>query len=376
MKQGIFLIQPDGKLVEMREQPYDSENLLQELLAQYPNLLGSSQETSDRKNSWLLIKREMGIPDQSNASNRWSLDHLFVDINAIPTLVEVKRSTDTRIRREVVGQMLDYAANAIIHWPVERIQSEYQATAEKQNQDPDSVLQEFLGNEIDPGSFWAKVKTNLQAGNIRLIFIADEIPKELRRIIEYLNEQMDPTEVLGIEIRQFVGKNVKSLVPEVIGQTLGAEVRKSSSGRKGRWDEASFFETIEKRGNQKESAFARMLYQWGISRGLRVDWGSGTSDGAFYLMFDHDGKSFYTFCVRMGWQKSYIQLQFAKLDGVFASIAKKRELASEIAKATGLLIPEKKLDKYPSIFLPQINEKQLEQLLSVFDWYLNELRKS
>jgi hypothetical protein len=33
------------------------------------------------------------------------------DQNAVPTLVEVKRSSDTRIRREVVGQMLDYAAN-------------------------------------------------------------------------------------------------------------------------------------------------------------------------------------------------------------------------------------------------------------------------
>jgi len=28
-------------------------------------------------------------------------------------VVEVKRGTDTRIRREVVGQMLDYAANAV-----------------------------------------------------------------------------------------------------------------------------------------------------------------------------------------------------------------------------------------------------------------------
>ena len=32
----------------------------------------------------------------------------------MPTLVEVKRSSDTRIRREVVGQMLHYAANAVV----------------------------------------------------------------------------------------------------------------------------------------------------------------------------------------------------------------------------------------------------------------------
>ncbi|MCO6480232.1 MAG: hypothetical protein J5I94_26570 [Phaeodactylibacter sp.] len=49
------------------------------------------------------------------------MDHLFVDQDAIPTLVEVKRSTDTRIRREVVGQILDYAANAALFWPIERL---------------------------------------------------------------------------------------------------------------------------------------------------------------------------------------------------------------------------------------------------------------
>ncbi len=36
---GIFLIQDSGDLVEMREAPYDSEDLLQNLLEKYPKLL-------------------------------------------------------------------------------------------------------------------------------------------------------------------------------------------------------------------------------------------------------------------------------------------------------------------------------------------------
>jgi hypothetical protein len=39
----------------------------------------------------------------------------------VPTLVEVKRRADTRIRREVVGQMLDYAANGVVYWPLEQL---------------------------------------------------------------------------------------------------------------------------------------------------------------------------------------------------------------------------------------------------------------
>ena len=46
---GIFVIQHDGGLVEMTEASYDSEDLLQELLAKYPKLLaGDQMESSNR----------------------------------------------------------------------------------------------------------------------------------------------------------------------------------------------------------------------------------------------------------------------------------------------------------------------------------------
>jgi len=35
---------------------------------------------------------------------RWLLDHVFLDREAVPRLVEVRQSSDTRIQREVVGQ--------------------------------------------------------------------------------------------------------------------------------------------------------------------------------------------------------------------------------------------------------------------------------
>ena len=44
-----------------------------------------------------------------------------------------------------------------------------------------------------------------------------------QRIIEFLNEQMNPAEVIGIEVRQFVGGSVRTLVPRVIGQTARAQ---------------------------------------------------------------------------------------------------------------------------------------------------------
>ena len=77
MTQGIFLIQSDGSLLELKEEPYNSESLLQELLAKYPKILAGNQPNIDHPHRWLLIKREMGIPDGENLGDRWSLDHLF-----------------------------------------------------------------------------------------------------------------------------------------------------------------------------------------------------------------------------------------------------------------------------------------------------------
>jgi hypothetical protein len=75
----MFLIQDDGQLVEMEEQPYPSEDRLQELLANYPNLLVGDQIDSDNPRRWLLISREASLPSEENGTPRWSVDHLFLD---------------------------------------------------------------------------------------------------------------------------------------------------------------------------------------------------------------------------------------------------------------------------------------------------------
>lgn len=229
MSGGIYLVQDDGGLVEMTEQPYGTEDLLQKLLADYPNLLAGDQIDSSAPRRWLLIAREVSLASEEDGSGRWSVDHLFLDQDAVPTIVEVKRSTDTRIRREVVGQMLDYAANAVVYWPVEDLRSRFRENGE----DPEQDLADFLQDpDTDAEEFWRKVKTNLQAGKVRLIFVADEIPAELRRVVEFMNGQMDPAEVLAVEIKQYVGRNLKTLVPRVIGQTVEAQQKKSGSVKK------------------------------------------------------------------------------------------------------------------------------------------------
>lgn len=206
MKRRIFLLHDEGGLRELVEEGFASEDFLQRLLADHPHLLAGDQMDEQNPRRWLLVCREAGIPDREEGPDRWSLDHLFLDQEGVPTLVEVKRASDTRLRREVLGQMLDYAANCLAYWPVERLQALYEAECVRRGVDAEERLREVLDDQAaDIESFWQRVKTNLEAKRIRMVFVADEIPPEVRRIVEFLNEQMDPAEVLAVAIRQYVG---------------------------------------------------------------------------------------------------------------------------------------------------------------------------
>jgi Phage terminase, small subunit len=105
---------------------------------------------------WVLIDRESAVPDSEAAAGRWSVDHLFLDQDGVPTLVEVKRSSDTRIRREVVGQLIDYAANAVVYWPLETLRSSFDSRLEREGRDADVELAAVLEPDADPEVYGSK----------------------------------------------------------------------------------------------------------------------------------------------------------------------------------------------------------------------------
>jgi hypothetical protein len=254
----------------MTEARFDAEAVLQALIAQHPEML--ADEVAGQS-PLLLVRREAAIRDEADAGGRFSLDHLYIDANGVPTLVEVKRSSDTRARREVVAQMLDYAANAKVSFSVEKIAAWVEDNAQQQSSSTPEVLSETLGIE-DPDAFWATVATNLDAERFRLIFVSDAIPPELRRIIEFLNGQMSSTEVLAIEVKQYVDdtEQHQTIVPRIIGNTETAKQTKHARRAATRIDRASLLATLAK-ADQGAAQAAQALLDWEESRpDLSVRW--------------------------------------------------------------------------------------------------------
>ena len=377
MSGNIYVMQHDGQLVAMQEQAYDSEAVLQLLLAQYPTLLAGEQMDRANPRRWIVVAREVGLPSEDAGADRWSVDHLLLDQDGIPTLVEVKRSSDTRIRREVVGQMLDYAAHAVLYWSMDKLRTTFAQTCVTQGTDPVQALEALLGPDIDQERFWQQVSTNLQLGSIRMVFVADIIPPELQRIVEFLNAQMARAEVVAVEIRQYVGQGLKTLVPRVIGQTVAAYERKVQTTRAGRqWNEASFFQELAARHGSTEATIARKILAWAQSRQLRLWWGQGKQDGSFFPMFDYQGKPYWLIAV---WTYGRIEIQFQmmKTSPPFEAEAKRVELLQRLNALPEIIIPPDGITRRPSIRLSVLQEETvLQQFLAICDWIIKEITAS
>ena len=274
MSERIYNRSTSGSLDPLVEERFSTEDELQALIAEHPELLDGEQIRPGDPRRWLLITREKGIAESSESGARWSIDHLIVDQDAVPTLVEVKRGSNSQIRREVVGQMLEYAAHAANTWTADELRQSFEETASEDGVDPDERLREFLetDDETDADQFWEKVETNLTARKMRLLFVADEMPDELEQIVRFLNAQMPNVEVLAVEIKQFKGQSSQTLVPRVIGRIANLPAHRSTDARR-KLTRESFLGDFADDGPR---TVAERLLDVAQASDAHLEWGSGS----------------------------------------------------------------------------------------------------
>ncbi len=366
MEGGIFLRRGDD-LIQMSEQGFAKERDLQRLLASHPDLLSGDGEP----HRWLLVSRELGIASEEDGSNRWSVDHLFLDEEGVPTLVEVKRSTDTRIRREVVGQMLDYAANALSYWRVETIKARFEAKCGEE--DPVKVIADALGSD-DLDRFWEQVSTNLAAGRLRLVFVADVIPSELRAIVEFLNEQMSPADVLAVEVRQYVDDSGahQTIVPRLIGETEAARRGKVHRHRAS-WDYLSWLSAYRESRGEEQAAVVERLLAWANEHEptLEVGFGSAAKDPG--AMVRIPGRATLFGLYRGGGGRVEIHFRYLKSLPPFDDPDRLREIQARLQAITGVTLPDSKLDKFPSFPAEALESAEgFDGFIETMDWVIGE----
>lgn len=262
---------------------------LQLILEKNPDLLPGDQINPNDPRRWLLIKREMPVPDPGTGNNRWSVDFLFADQDAIPTFVECKRFEDTRSRREVVGQMFEYAANGHYYWTKDMLCDYAENSAKQKGLSLDDAIRTLLPTDCeDAGSYFDKVQDNLREGQVRIIFFLEESPMELRSVVDFLNKQMERSEILLVEARQYSLNGLKIVVPTLFGYTEEArQVKRSititTANSRKKWDKASFFADAQQKLSLESLHAIRLFYDRCVELGFEVVWGTGKENGSFSI---------------------------------------------------------------------------------------------
>ncbi len=146
----IYTSDKAGSLEALEETPFASEDELQTLIADHPELIDGEQIRPGDARRWILITREKGIAASAGGGALWAVDHLIVDQDAVPTLVEVKRGSNPEVRRTVVGQLLEYAAHASDTWSAAELRGAFERGVVARGRDPEDELATLLGIDGEP----------------------------------------------------------------------------------------------------------------------------------------------------------------------------------------------------------------------------------
>ncbi len=204
-----------------------------------------------------------------------------------------------------------------------------------------------------------------------MVFVSDEVPRELRRVVEFLNGQMSPAEVIAIEVKQYLAADgTKTLVPRVIGQTAEVEARKGyrTSGGRRKWDEESFFAHLEEQRGEETRA-ARALYDWTFERGWPPKFGTGRQHGSWLPIVTANGREHHPIVLYTSGDL-YVQFGYLMERPPFDDEQTRLELLRRVNMIPGVSFGPEVIVKWPKIPLSLIAEDPaaLEQLKRLVEW--------
>jgi hypothetical protein len=277
-----ILIQ-DKHRVRKLEEGYASEEEMQTFLRDHAELI-PVDDIELGTPPLLCIGWEVSVASGSE-------DLLYVDETGLLTIVETKLRKNPGARREVVGQVLEYGAQASgwspndIEVKAQKFLSSGDCPEEYRGLTLEQALQYFLERADTPvregfsyEQFLNLVNANLERGHIRLVIAIDEPPDPLLRIVEFVNRFSERFEMYLIQLKRFhdsaTGQNI--FVPALFGRIARAE----SKRRPGRqWDKESFLQQASERCPESLSVVKRLIKFAEDERG--VMWGRGASIATF-----------------------------------------------------------------------------------------------
>ena len=356
----------DGETVRVVEQTrYATEQELQDFLLNYPGLI-PLDEAETGALPLMPIGRE--VPVASGF-----LDVLYIDASGLLTIAETKLKRNPEARREVVGQILEYAA-ALSTWSDQDVSAQAQAFLASEYAPKDYRSQTFedavrkLVSQTSPESkvelslddLRAMIGDGLRNGNMRLIVAVDEIHDSLRSTITFLNTHSN-FQIYLLQVVRFSGEHQDIFVPSLFGY---AKKVKPSSRARGQWNLETFLADLARLPRKELVDHVTALYQFADNESAdneaEVRWGTGAKEGTFTFHYIVNDQRVSVFTAT---SKGQMWLNFGTMKGRVsdANLAAFRE---DLNRIDGVNLAEQVVDggKYPVIKVSALSKPESLEL--------------
>jgi hypothetical protein len=195
-------------------------------------------------------------------------------------IIETKLAKNPEVKREVIGQVLEYAAflqDKEVDWLEEITEKQTQFT----------LAHHFeKERDWDRESFMQNLQDNLKNGAFKLFIVVDETNPALQKTINRMNSHGE--EIYTLELKYFNNNGTEILVPGVHAGKIQKEMINKSRGY---WTEEKYFEEAEKSlADEVARQTLRRLYAFSRQIGI-VDFGAGRSVGTFRLHLQYKNSS-------------------------------------------------------------------------------------
>ncbi|MCZ2393554.1 MAG: hypothetical protein LC105_06845 [Chitinophagales bacterium] len=371
------------------------ENWLQKLIDENPQILPIDEIESGFA-PLISIGREI-------STSVGYIDNLYISPNGYLTLVETKLWRNPEAKREVVGQILDYAKE-LTTWTFSKINDAVKQSNELFHNKSKGIIElikEYdLIEESDEQIIIDNIERNLKRGRLLLLIVGDGIRESVEDMVDYLQTTAQLQFTLGlVELQVYKNPNRESdliVIPNLITRTREItraiikiennntnnlvtvetdfkEEKQKSNYSRTTITEEDFFEQLQQNTDRESVEIAKHILQVSKEKGFYIEWTTGgfvaklldpAGSGQKITLYVTDRKGLFY----IGWSSA--QLEKIGLDKQISF-----DFAERTAKIVGLQVDTKKKHNWNKYMIVKEMKNKFDIFINEVDKFVNEINE-
>jgi len=302
-QQGTPYFLTNNESLKMERIPLDEkffqENWLQNLIHNNPQILPIDDIESGFA-PLISIGREI-------STSVGFVDNLYISPNGYITIVETKLWRNPEAKREVVGQIIDYAKE-LSSWTFSKLNEGVIKSSQTYNKNTKGIIELIKDfediEEIEEYKIIDNIERNLKRGRFLLLIVGDGIRESVEDMIDFLSNSPQIQFTLGlVELQVYKNPNNEKdwiVIPNLITRTreitraiikiensnpnstvtletnFKEDVINKSPTSRSTITEDDFFEQLKQNTDSETSEFAKRILNDAKVNGHLIDWNQGS----------------------------------------------------------------------------------------------------